>query len=141
VAEDRERVDTERRAAAVAALRGLREAGRLTGEHVRRTASDLGVHGRRVERWLARSQPPGKSATHHSDRFDVTPEDITELAYWNGNIRAFRRARLAAGVAVPSRQTLERAFHRALTPGQLAGLVGGEGARRGFDTYLTRPPG
>jgi RHS repeat-associated protein len=138
--ERRGRVDAERRAAAIAVLRALHEAGRLTAGRVRRVADDLGVHQRTVEKWLARSLTARAWETHHTDRYDVTPEDVTELAYWNGNIRAFRRARVSQGAAMPSRQTLERAFRRALTPGQVAGLARGEGARREFDTYLTRPP-
>ena len=47
-------VDSERRAATVARLVHLREAGSLTAEHVRLAAAGLGVDERTVRRWLAR---------------------------------------------------------------------------------------
>jgi transposase InsO family protein len=67
----------------------------------------------------------------------VSDSDIEDLAYHGGSIAALQRARPAGG---PSTDTLRRAFARALTPGQRAGLKGGEPARRLYDTYLTRVP-
>jgi hypothetical protein len=61
--------------------------------------------------------------------------DVGDLAYHDGNIAALHRARPAGG---PSTDTLRRAFARALTPGQRAGLKGDEPARSLYDTYLTR---
>ncbi|MFG6202536.1 hypothetical protein [Nonomuraea sp. JJY05] len=49
-------VDRERRAAAVARLTALREAGQLTTEHVRRAARGLGVAERTVWRRLGSSR-------------------------------------------------------------------------------------
>jgi putative transposase len=68
-------------------------------------------------------------------RYEATDRDIEDLAYHGGNVNALHRARPTGG---PSVDTLRRAFARALTPGQRAGMKGGEPARRLYDTFLTR---
>lgn len=89
-------------------------------------------------RWAAKAATNGRKAGQHADRFDLTAEDVTELAYWQGNVAAFRRALVERDPSAPSLPTVWRAVRRALTPGQLAGLAQGEEARREFDTYLVR---
>lgn len=128
----RTRVSDEVRDAAVATLAASRQERGLKAR-VRRVAGELGVGERTVWRWLdaVGLQPPkgGRGS------FSVTGEDIAELAYRHGNLAAVHRARGGS----PSIGTLRRAFARSLTPGQLAGLKGGEQKRRVFDTYLMRP--
>lgn len=129
----RRRVSDEVRDAAVAALAASRQERGLKAR-VRRVAGELGVGERTVWRWLdAVGLQPAKRAR---GSFSVTDQDIAELAYRHGNIAAVHRARRGS----PSIWTLRRAFARSLTPGQLAGLKGGERTRRAFDTYLVRPP-
>ena len=98
-----------------------------------RVARELGVGERTVWRWVlaAERATPRKGR----QRFEVSAEDIAELAYRHGSVAAVHRARGGD----PSVATLRRAFARALTPGRMAGLEGGERVRRDFDTYLTRP--
>jgi putative transposase len=122
----------EVRDAALAALGGFR-GQRGFQARVIRVARELGVGERTVWRWVlaAQSVAPSKE----KQRFEVTAEDIAELAYRHGNVAAVHRSRGGE----PSLRTLRRAFARALTPGRMAGLEGGERVRRDFDTYLTRP--
>jgi putative transposase len=130
--------DTERRRAAITALLGLRNRESLTTAHADAVAQELGVTRRTVWRWLAGASTEGVVGQSRRARHEVTKADIKDLAYWHGNIAALHRDRaLTDG---PSVWTLRRAFERALSPGQRAGLAGGEGIRRRFDTYLTRTP-
>ncbi|MEU4332544.1 transposase family protein [Nonomuraea dietziae] len=156
-------VDRERRAAAVARLTALRDAGQLTSEHVRLVAQGLGVSERTVWRALeeghAELRPPGPSA------YVLSATDREAFAYFRGNIAAVHRARVAvvngtaacdpgtvAGVAVPdflragwsgaapvALRTLQRAFDRQLTPAERATWRTGEEGRRKASVYLTRP--
>lgn len=122
-----------RRDAAVGILTQLRDQGRPISAHVNRLAVNLGVTSRTVWRWLGNAPKPPTVGGH--SRCEATDTDIDDLAYHGGNIAALHRARPAGG---PSEQTLRRAFARALSPGQRAGMKGGEPARRLYDTYLTR---
>ena len=133
-------VDREKQEAATAVLARLRDHGLLTKAKVRQVAAELGVGERTVWRWVSNAAQPDQNGGGHRDRFEVTPEDITEFAYWHGNVAAYRRALLDRDPAAPSLATVWRAFQRALTPGQLAGLAHGEEARREFDTYLAQSP-
>jgi putative transposase len=133
---DRSYVDPERRAVAVMVLAAQKARGTLTTTAVDAVAVELGVTRRTVWRWLAGVRTAAEPARKARQRFEVTDEDICDLAYWYGNMNAAYRARSAS----LSEATLRRAFHRALTPGQAAGLRGGERVRRNFDTYLTRFP-
>jgi len=126
------------RRAAITSLVGLHRRGALTTAHVDAVARELGVAKRTVWRWLARAAAQGVVAPGRRRRYEVTDADVKELAYWHGNVAALHRAR--DHTAGPSVQTLRRAFDRALSPGQRAGLASGEGIRRRFDTYLTRTP-
>lgn len=125
-------VATHIRDAAVASLRAFQQQGALTNARVRLVAQELGVGERTVWRWIA--EGAGTPPSRPNRRFEVSEEDILELAYWHGNVAALHRARGGE----PSLRTLRRAFEHALTPGRVAGLKKGERARRSFDTYLTR---
>jgi putative transposase len=139
MAEDRRQgpahVPKERRASVTAVLRALRARGDLRSTHVGLVAQELGVGRRTVWRWLE-AAPVADPHPRRRVRCEMTEEDIEELAYWNGNVAAFHRARPDG----PSVDTIRRAVARALSPGQRAGLVGGERVRQRFDTFLTRPP-
>ena len=123
------RVDPEQRAAAVARLTALRQAGTLTAAHVRMAASGLQVDERTVWRWLGMSGP-GRTGPA---RYALTAADREAFAYFRGNIAAVARARAAvvaglgqvAGAPVPdfliqgwtgapavTLRTLQRAFER-----------------------------
>ena len=126
-------VAAEVREAATAALGAFDGNGRLQ-DRVAVIASELGVTERTVWRWVTAGD--GGRPPRRRGRFEVTPEDVAELAYRHGSVAAVHRARGGE----PSLRTLRRAFAQALTPGRMAGLEGGERVRRDFDTYLTRPP-
>jgi len=132
-------VGDERREATVLVLRGLRRLGELDRARVAAAARGLRVAERTVWRWLAESDR-GDIGRKPRPRFEVTTSDIEDLAYWNGNVAAFHRALRERDPLAPAVETVWRAFQRALTPGQLAGLAQGEPARRRFDTFLTRTP-
>lgn len=116
-------------------------------------AQSLEVTERTVWRWLAAAErddtavaAPGSRAQRR-DRFVVTPEVRRLLALWKGNVAAVHRdltaraARQSPPATPPSLPTLHRAIHRDLTPGERAGLAGGERAARRHDVYLARPRG
>ncbi|MEU8718333.1 hypothetical protein [Streptomyces sp. NPDC048663] len=140
---------TALRGVAVRRLLALRVRGELKTGHVRVAADALGVSERTVWRWLAEAghderaadEPGARAQT--GTRFTITPEVRALLALWKGNVAAVQRelATRAAGrpVAdvgtqagpppdVPSLTALHRAIRRDLTPGERAGLAGGERA-------------
>lgn len=147
-------------AVSVRALRGpvvrrllvLRREGKLTTGHVRSAADVLGVRERAVWRWLAAAEEdeaaaaaPGERAPYYG-RFAVNDEIRALLGLWRGNVAAVHRelaARAARGEGEPppSLMTLHRAIRRDLTPGERAGLAGGERAARKHDVFLARPRG
>ncbi|MFG3007422.1 integrase catalytic domain-containing protein [Streptomyces calvus] len=143
---------TALRGPAVRRLLALRAGKKLTAVHVRVAADALGVSERTVWRWLAAAErdesaaaEPGARAQTR-DRFTVTPEVRRLLALWKGNVRAVHRelvlraARQSPPAAPPpSLPTLHRAIQRDLTPGERAGLAGGERAARKHDVFLARP--
>ncbi|MFF7930927.1 Mu transposase C-terminal domain-containing protein [Streptomyces sp. NPDC007940] len=134
-------------------LLALRAGKGLTAGHVRVAADALGVSERTVWRWLAAAgrdeaaadEPGARAQT--STRFTITPEVRGLLALWKGNVRAVHRelvlraARASAPGGAPSLTTLHRAIRRDLTPGERAGLAGGERAARKHDVFLARPRG
>ncbi|MEU1439343.1 transposase family protein [Streptomyces sp. NPDC005786] len=142
------------RGPAVRRLLTLRQEQQLTTQHVRLMAQSLEVTERTVWRWLAAAehdeaaaQEPGARAQSR-DRFTVTPEVRRLLALWKGNVAAVHReltARAARqfppAAPPPSLPTLHRAIQRDLTPGERAGLAGGERAARKHDVFLARPRG
>ncbi|MFI7188027.1 Mu transposase C-terminal domain-containing protein [Streptomyces anthocyanicus] len=135
-------------------LLALRREGKLTTGRVRSAADVLGVRERAVWRWLAAAErddddaaalAPGERAAYPG-RFTVTDEVRALLALWEGNVAAVHReltARAARGEGAPppSIPTLHRAIRRDLTPGERAGLAGGERAARKHDVFLARPRG
>ncbi|WP_442813854.1 Mu transposase C-terminal domain-containing protein [Streptomyces sp. NBC_01558] len=134
-------------------LLALRAGKGLTASHVRVAADALGVSERTVWRWLAAAsrdeaaadEPGARAQT--STRFTITPEVRGLLALWKGNVRAVHRelvlraARQSPAASAPSLTTLHRAIRRDLTPGERAGLAGGERAARKHDVFLARPRG
>ncbi|MFE0686418.1 Mu transposase C-terminal domain-containing protein [Streptomyces sp. NPDC058961] len=133
-------------------LLALRREGKLTTGRVRSAAAVLGVRERAVWRWLAAAErdeaagrAPGERAAYPG-RFTITDEVRTLLALWQGNVAAVHReltARAAGGKGEPppSIPTLHRAIRRDLSPGERAGLAGGERAARRHDVFLARPRG
>ncbi|MFF8271829.1 Mu transposase C-terminal domain-containing protein [Streptomyces sp. NPDC016562] len=133
-------------------LLALRGEGKLTTRHVRVVADALGVRERAVWRWLAAAEEdeaaavaPGERAPYPG-RFTVTPEVRALLGLWKGNVAAVHReltARAARGEGdpPPSVPTLHRAIRRDLSPGERAGLAGGEREARKHDVFLARPRG
>ncbi|MFC9810237.1 Mu transposase C-terminal domain-containing protein [Streptomyces griseoaurantiacus] len=131
-------------------LLALRQDQKLTTRHVRLMAESLEVTERTVWRWLAAAErdesaaaEPGARA-QSKDRFSVTPEVRRLLALWKGNVAAVHRelisrAAKGEGEPPPSIPTLHRAIQRDLTPGERAGLAGGERAARKHDVFLARP--
>ncbi|MFG3207297.1 Mu transposase C-terminal domain-containing protein [Streptomyces sp. NPDC048192] len=132
-------------------LLALRVRGELATGHVRVAADALGVSERTVWRWLAEASrderaadEPGARAPAKT-RFTITPEVRGLLALWKGNGRAVHRqlvlraARQSSPTDAPSLTTLHRAIRRDLTPGERAGLAGGERAARKHDVFLARP--
>ncbi|MFJ2272530.1 transposase, partial [Streptomyces sp. NPDC087849] len=93
----------------------------------------------------AADEPGARGQT--GTRLTVTPDVRALLALWKGNVRAVHRelaaraSRQSPSVAAPSLTTLHRAIHRDLTPGERAGLAGGERAARKHDVFLARPRG
>ncbi|WP_190075278.1 Mu transposase C-terminal domain-containing protein [Streptomyces lanatus] len=133
-------------------LLALRQDQKLTTRHVRLMAESLEVTERTVWRWLAAAERDEAAAAEpgarvqSKDRFSVTPEVRRLLALWKGNVAAVHReltARAARGEGEPppSIPTLHRAIQRDLTPGERAGLAGGERAARKHDVFLARPRG
>ena len=135
-------------------LLALRSEKKLTSQHVRLMAESLDVTERTVWRWLAAAErdesaagAPGSRAQTLT-RFTITPEIRALLALYGGNVAAVHRelARRAAAQDRPAPQppsvhTLHKAIRRDLTPGERAGLKGGEKAARKHDVFLTRPRG
>ncbi|MER7721884.1 Mu transposase C-terminal domain-containing protein [Streptomyces flaveolus] len=144
---------TALRGPAVRRLLALRAGKKLTAVHVRVAADALGVSERTVWRWLATAQSDERAAANPGARsrvdarFTVTPEVRGLLALWKGNVRAVHRelvlraARQSPPADAPSLTTLHRAIRRDLTPGERAGLAGGERAARKHDVFLARPRG
>ncbi|MBT2429628.1 DDE-type integrase/transposase/recombinase [Streptomyces sp. ISL-112] len=144
---------TALRGPAVRRLLTLRTGKKLTAGHVRVAADALGVSERTVWRWLAAAECDETAAAHPGARsqagarFTITPEVRGLLALWKGNVRAVHRelvlraARQSPPEDAPSLTTLHRAIRRDLTPGERAGLAGGERAARKHDVFLARPRG
>ncbi|WP_223733434.1 Mu transposase C-terminal domain-containing protein, partial [Streptomyces purpurogeneiscleroticus] len=144
---------TALRGPAVRRLLALRAGKLLTAGHVRVAAEALGVSERTVWRWLAAAHSDETAAAYPGARsradarFTITPEVRGLLALWKGNVRAVHRelvlraARQSPPADAPSLTTLHRAIRRDLTPGERAGLAGGERAARKHDVFLARPRG
>ncbi|AGL15144.1 Mu transposase C-terminal domain-containing protein [Actinoplanes sp. N902-109] len=150
-------VPAQQRAATVARLLQLREAGTLSGEHVRLAAAGHGVDERTVRRWLQRGD---QQRAVRPEWHQLSDTDREAYAYFRGNVTALARARAAvlagetraAGVPVPpflidgwtgaapvALRTLQRAFAEQMTPGERAYWKTGEAGRRAAAAYLQRP--
>lgn len=141
---------TALRGPAVRRLLVLRAGKKLTAGHVRVAADALGVSERTVWRWLADAERDESAAacpgarSRVDARFTITPEVRGLPALWKGNVRAVHRelvlraARQSPPAEAPSLTTLHRAIRRDLTPGERAGLAGGERAARKHDVFLAR---
>src|SRR5487761_703202 len=92
----------------------------------------FGVDRRTVWRWVAAAAAVS-SLGRPRRGIQLTDADPQILS-----VSDLHRARTVADR--PSLRTLQRAFARALTPGQRAGLAHGEGVRRRYDTFLARAP-
>ncbi|MFE6744146.1 Mu transposase C-terminal domain-containing protein [Streptomyces tubercidicus] len=118
----------------------------LTSAHVRLVAGALQVSERTVWSWLAAARSEGRTGRKTRSRFMVTDEMRRSLALWGGNVSAVHRELVARAARdpllgpVPSLSVFHRAVVRDLSPGERAGLRGGEAARRRFDVYGKRPP-
>ncbi|MCW2133409.1 putative transposase [Arthrobacter sp. VKM Ac-2550] len=129
------------REAVVRLLLSLDAAGRLTTEDVRLAAEGSDVSERTVWRWLAQARSEGEVQSPR-ERFEITDEVRERLAFWRGNVSAVHRELVAAageGGKRPSRATVQRAVARDVLRGELAGLRGGERARRAHEVFLRRP--
>ncbi|MEV0415020.1 DDE-type integrase/transposase/recombinase [Streptomyces sp. NPDC050448] len=133
------------RAVAVRRLLVLEGRGELTPAHVRMVAGTLGVSERTVRRWLAAARAEGRFGPAERERFVVTPGVLKLLAFHRGNAAALHRelvtVQAGGGAQAPSLATLYRAVARDVSPGQWAGLRGGEQARRAHDVFFQRPVG
>jgi putative transposase len=83
-------------------------------------------------RWIAHGGPPSRAP-----RGVVASERAVELLLqWRGNVAAVHRQLGDEGEQVPSRQTLGRAFERALSPVERDYARRGEPALRDRTVYL-----
>ncbi|MFE5398661.1 Mu transposase C-terminal domain-containing protein [Streptomyces sp. NPDC056568] len=128
---------------AVRALLELSQRDELTTAHVELSAHTLGVHVRTVWRNLARARL-GEPLRRDRDRFEITDDIRTLLAYHRGNVKAVHKELTQdaqkTGATPVSLSTLHRAVKRDLPPGDRAGLKRGIPASRGHDPHLRRPP-
>lgn len=134
-------------------LREMTARGESITAEVAATAARLGVTQRTV--WRRLSRPP-----RPRPRFALSPTDIAAFSDFGGNVAAVYRAREAAiagrttvcgvpidpallqgwaGAPPVARRSLYRAFAEELTPAFVAGVTGGERARRAKLVYLRRP--
>ena len=106
------------------------------------TASSLGVAERTVWRWVA-ARRAATAPVEERSRFRIDDQLRVRLGYWRGNASALHRELVqrekAGGPTAPSLATLHRAIREDITPGDLAGLRGGERDRRKIDVFLQRP--
>lgn len=131
------------RPVAVRRLLVLEGRGELTPAHRRMVAGTLGVSERTVRRWLVAAREEDRFGPASRERFVVTADVLARLAFHRGNAAAVHRelmvAQVSDGGVVPSLATFYRALARDVSPGQWAGLRGGERARRNHDVFLQRP--
>ncbi|NEA68917.1 Mu transposase C-terminal domain-containing protein [Streptomyces sp. SID12488] len=104
-----------------------------------------GVTARTVRRWIDNARANGGTYTPAGrPHFELTDHMLDVLARRHGNVsRAHLELKAEAKEdptlpEVPGRATFHRAVHRQLNRGQLAGLRGGEAARRRFDVFGKR---
>src|SRR4051812_10532686 len=131
----------------------MSDGGESITAEVSATAARLGVSGRTVWRRLSGSLA-------QKDQFQLSAADIAAFTDFGGNVAAVYRARAAAiaghttvagvpidpvllegwaGAQPVGERSLYRAFERELTPAFVAGVTGGERARRAKLVHLRRP--
>lgn len=137
--------DASLRVGALAHLLALQDEGNLTGKHLRICAQAFGRSPRTIRRWLANAAENQRTYTPRTrPRATLTAHMRDAVARWGGNIAAAHRE-LAKdgklGVKPISYATFHRAVIRELGKGHLAGLSGGEAARRAYDVHFRRPRG
>ena len=131
--------DTQRRAAAIAALLELQHAGHLTDEHVANAARAFDRSPFTIRRWLRKATAQGRD-TRTRARFVLTPQMRDAIARWRGNATAaYRELTEEQALGLPSAATFHRAVNREISPGHRAGLRQGERARRSYDIAGKRP--
>ncbi|MEU8975635.1 Mu transposase C-terminal domain-containing protein [Streptomyces monashensis] len=126
----------EERAASVAHLLALEADGILTTQDKDTVAQAHGRTRKSVERWMTRARENGGHYQRKQrDATQVTERMENELIRCCGNIAAAHRALTADGAMPLSYSAFHQAVTRAYTPSFLAGLRGGEKARRRYDLY------
>ncbi len=124
--------DVELRERIVEQLAAAAKSASLSRRLVREAAVACGVSERTLWRWIARGGPPGRVS-----RGWVPCERAVELLLsWRGNVAAVHRQLAEEGEAVPSRQSLGRAFERALSPIERDFARRGDAAVRDRAVYL-----
>ncbi|MCX2182664.1 Mu transposase C-terminal domain-containing protein [Streptomyces sp. SKN60] len=136
--------------AAISNLLRLQQSGELTSEHRRHVAQAFGCSTKTIRNWIANAQAHNGTYTRKQrDGLRLTPQIHDALARWCGNIAAAHRELAAEGhLDIPGKPgsrysyaTLHGVITKELDPGHLAGLKGGETARRRYDVHNTRERG
>ncbi|MFJ5035309.1 Mu transposase C-terminal domain-containing protein [Streptomyces sp. NPDC088560] len=126
----------EERAASVTHLLALEAAGTLTTQDKDTVAQAYGRTRKSVDRWMARARENGGHYQRKQrDCTPVTEHMENELIRCCGNIASAHRALTADGVMPLSYSAFHQAVTRAYPPSFLAGLRGGEEARRRYDLH------
>ncbi|WP_327668111.1 MULTISPECIES: Mu transposase C-terminal domain-containing protein [unclassified Streptomyces] len=142
--------ETPLRVGAVANLLDREANGTLTPEHKKVVAQAFRRSVKTIERWMDNArQHDGHYTPQPRTGLRLTPHIHDALARWCGSIAAAHRELLDNGhLNIPhqdgktySYATLRRVIQRELDPGHLAGLKGGEAARRRHDVHNTRLKG
>ncbi|MFE4775975.1 recombinase [Streptomyces sp. NPDC056713] len=141
---------TPLRQTAIAQLLHLHDSGTLTRHHKHLAAQAFNRNIKTIEKWMQNAQQHhGHYTPQPRTTLRLTPAIHDALARWCGNIAAaYRELRTEGHLEIPSQPgrhysyaTLRRTIQRELDLGHLAGLKGGETARRRHDVHNTRPRG
>ncbi|MFJ8954304.1 Mu transposase C-terminal domain-containing protein [Streptomyces sp. NPDC102381] len=136
------RPDRAQRPVAVRRLLHLQQHNAMTADHVRTVAEIFKVHPGTVRKWLANARAHNGHYTPAARRrLDLTPAMRDAVARWCGNLAQAHEELTDEGHLTASYATFHRAVLREYTPGDLAGLRGGERARRRFDIHPGREIG
>ncbi|MBX7554391.1 Mu transposase C-terminal domain-containing protein [Streptomyces sp. tea 10] len=126
----------EERAASVTHLLALEAAGTLTTQDRDTVAQAYGRTRKSVDRWMARARESGghyQRKQRHAT--EVTQVMENELIRWCGNIAAAHETLTDDGVMPLSYSAFHKAVTRTYSRSFLAGLRGGEKARRRYDLH------
>ena len=124
--------ELELRRMIVQRLAAAHATGPLGCRVVRDAAVACGVSERTMWRWIAR----GDLLVRGSRGVLASERAVELLLQWRGNVAAVHRQLLAEGETVPCRQTLGRAFERALSPIERDFARRGDPALRDRAVYL-----